>query len=356
MTIPSSQKTLHINQFILIVVCLLHTMSGLTQGCVAIRNVAGINPDLLFKNLQSGDKFILTITNRYFEAARTYRGEEFITDTLVRNKLYTLDLSLLRTLPKGWSIAFNVPISSNSRRNSNDHGGPKTPKHKTQAFGLGDIRFTVYKWLLDALPGRKGNIQAGLGIKFPTGDFKYEDYFFRNDSTRVLAPVDQAIQLGDGGTGLTVELSGFYALDKGINIFIQGFYLINPREQNGVSNLKGRSPTEFEVANSTTVMSVPDQYNVRGGANLQFEKVGVTAGLRYEQVPVNDLIGGRKGFRRAASILSAETGGTFSMNRTILFVNLGFPFKCNIVQNAQNNMTPAAFTNFVASFGASVKF
>ncbi len=343
-------------QFILIVLYLLHTMYGLTQGCVAIRNVAGINPNLLFRDIQSGDKFILTVTNRYFEAARTYRGEEFVTDTLVRNKLYTLDLSLLRILPRGWSFALNVPISSNSRRNSNDHGGPKTPKHTTQAFGLGDIRFTVYKWLFDAPPNSKGNIQAGLGIKFPTGDFKYQDFFFRNDSTKVLAPVDQAILLGDGGTGFTVELSGFYSLNKSINVFIQGFYLINPREQNGVSNLKGRNPTEFEVANNTTVMSVPDQYNVRGGANLQFEKVSLTAGLRYEQVPVSDLIGGSKGFRRAASILSAEAGGTISMKRTIFFVNLGFPFKCNIVQNAQNNMTPAAFTNFLASFGASIKF
>src|SRR6185436_19088992 len=99
--------------------------------------------------------------------------------------------------------------------------------------------------------------------------------------------------------------SGFYSLNKSINVFIQGFYLMNVREQNGVSNLKGRSPSEFEVANNTTVMSVPDQYHVRGGANLHFEKTSLTAGLLFEQVPVNDLIGGIKGFRRAASILSA---------------------------------------------------
>ena len=342
-------------RFILILISLLSTLHAVTQGCVAIRNVAGVNPDLLFKNIQSGDRFILTMTNRYFEAARTYRGKNFVTDTLVRNKLYTLDLSLLRILPNGWSLALNAPISSNSRRNSNDHGGPKTPKHTTHAFGLGDLRLVVYKWLLDPSANKKGNIQAGLGVKFPTGDYRYEDYFFRNDSTKVLAPVDQAIQLGDGGTGFTVELSGFYSFNKSMNLFIQGFYLINPREQNGVSNLKGRSPTEFENANSTTVMSVPDQYHIRGGASLHFEKTSFTAGLLFEQVPVNDLIGGIKGFRRAASILSAEAGGTFSMKKTILFANLGFPFKCNIVQNTQNNMTPAGFTNFVLSLGASIK-
>ena len=168
-----------------------------------------------------------------------------------------MNISLLRILPKGWSFELIVPVSANSRRNSNDHGGPKTAKHTTNSFGLGDIRFTVYKWLLDQVSNRRGNIEVGLGIKLPTGDFRYADYFYRNDSTKVLAPVDQAIQLGDGGTGITAELNAYYSLGQRIELIIQGYYLINPREQNGVSNLKGRNPTEFEITNNTTVMSVP---------------------------------------------------------------------------------------------------
>jgi hypothetical protein len=249
----------------------------------------------------------------------------------------------------------NIPVSANSRRNSNDHGGPKTPKHTTQSFGLGDIRFTVYKWLLEQAPGKKGNVELGLGIKLPTGDYRYEDYFYRNDSVKVLAPVDQAIQLGDGGTGITAELSAYYSINKALNVFVQGFYLANAREQNGVSNLKGRAPSEVEIANNTTVMSVPDQYNFRGGASFQLEKISLSANYRYEQVPVNDLIGGNKGFRRAASISSIESGIAYSINKGIVFVNLGFPFKNNIVQNKQNNMTPAGFAKFIATFGASFK-
>ncbi|TMI86009.1 MAG: hypothetical protein E6H10_01250 [Bacteroidetes bacterium] len=334
---------------------LLSAACAWTQGCVAIRQVAGMTPDLLFNNIQPNDRLILNITNRYFEAPKTYRGDEYITDTLVRNKLYTLNISALKILSKGWSLLLSVPISANSRRNYADHGGLQMPKHTTRAYGLGDIRFTAYKWLLRPRVNLKGNIQVGLGIKLPTGDYRYQDYFYRKADSAVLAPVDQAIQLGDGGTGITGELSAFYALTKQVNVFVNGFYLLNPREQNGVSNLKGRNPTALEIQNNTTVISVPDQYSFRGGATFQFQRIFITASLRYEKVPVEDLIGGNKGFRRAASIASFEPGVSYVMERTIAFVYVGLPFKRNIVQNAENNTTPAGFADYLFSFGAQFK-
>jgi hypothetical protein len=327
-----------------------------SQGCVAIRNVAGVTPDLLFENVQPNDKWLLNLTNRYFEASSTYVGEKYITDSLVTNKIYTLNISALRLLDKGWSIAVGLPISANSRRNSKDHGGsPQTPKHTTRAFGIGDLRLSVYKWLLNPASTKKWNIQAGLGIKLPTGDYKYQDYFYRNDTTTVLAPVDQAIQLGDGGTGIIGELSGFYSLTQNFNLFANGYYLLNPREQNGVSNLKGRDPTQVEIKNNTTVMSVPDQYSFRVGANYQWQKFSFTGAVRYEKLPVNDLIGGSKGFRRAATIISAEPGIAYTMHKALAYFYLGVPFDRDIVQNHQNNMTPAGFADYVYYFGVQFK-
>jgi len=323
-----------------------------SQGCVAIRNFAGVSPDLLFENIQPGKKLILNFSNRYFEASDTYKGEKFLTDTLVTNRLYTMNFSLIKLLGNGWSIGLNVPFSANSRNNGADHKGPGTsPRYTTRAVGLGDIRVAAYKWILDPAIHKKGNIQAGLGIKLPTGDFRYQDYFVRNDSTKVLAPVDQAIQLGDGGTGLTAELSAFYTFARNINLYGYGFYLANPREQNGVSNLKGRNATPVQVNNNTTVMSVPDQYTLRGGINFQVRKFYLTAGLRYEKVTENDLFGGNKGFRRAASIASFEPGASYKMKNSLAFIYIGMPFKINIIQNEQNDMTPAGFANFVFSFG-----
>jgi hypothetical protein len=333
----------------------MFTVQGKTQGCVAIRNIAGISPDIQFDHLQPNDKFVFNLTNRYFEAPKTYREDKFITDTLVRNRLYTLNLSLLRILSKGWSVGLSIPISANTRRNSSDHGGPQTPKHTTRSFGLGDIRFTAYKWLFTPTAGRKGNIQVGIGIKFPTGDYRYSDYFFRNDSTKVLAPVDQAIQLGDGGTGITAELGTFYAISPLINVFANGYYLINPRDQNGVSNLKGRNPAASEIANNTSVMSVPDQYSLRAGATISLKQIIITAALRHEKLPVKDLIGGNKGFRRAASITSVEPGLTYKMKNSLAFVYVGIPIKRNIKQNAENNRTPAGFANYLFYLGTQFK-
>jgi hypothetical protein len=343
-------KKLALVSFNLLLVACAHP-----QGCVAIRNVGGMSPDLLFENIRPGDKWILNVSNRYFEAPESYRGDKFVTDTLVRNKIYTLNISVLSLLKNGWSLGFSMPISANSRRNYADHGGLQWPKHTTRSFGLGDVRLAVYKWLLDPAISKKANIQLGLGIKLPTGDYKYQDYFFRNDTTKVLAPVDQAIQLGDGGTGITAELSAFYSVTHSVNLFISGYYLTNPREQNGVSNLKGRNPTSVEIANNTTVMSVPDQYNLRGGANFEVQRFVLSASIRYERVPVNDLIGGNRGFRRAASITSFEPGITYKMQTILAYAYIGVPFKRTIVQNAQNNSTPAGFANYIFNFGAQFK-
>src|SRR5207237_1694711 len=103
----------------------------------------------------------------------------------------------------GWSVDLSLPIAANSRSATKEHGGAGTNRHITNSFGLNDIRFTVYKWILKPGDNQKGNIQIGLGIKLPTGDYKYEDIFYKNhDSSKVLAPVNASIQLGDGGTGL----------------------------------------------------------------------------------------------------------------------------------------------------------
>jgi hypothetical protein len=338
-------------KLITITFSLLLAEYGITQGCVAIRNVNSVIPNIFIRDLQPDNKWILNMTNRYFEASSTFVGDKFITDSLVTNRLNTLNFSLFKLLNKGWSLNLQIPVSANSRKNSGDHGGPRTPKYTTKAFGLGDIRFTAYKWLFNESANTKTNIQVGLGIKLPTGDYRYQDYFTRNDSTKILAPIDQAIQLGDGGTGITAEINSFYTITSSIKVFVNGFYLINPREQNGVSNLKGRNASQIEIANNTQVMSVPDQFNIRGGINVDFRKITLNTSIRYEKVPLQDLIGGNKGFRRAASITSIEPGLTYKAKNSFIFAFVGVPVKRNIVQSIENNMTPAGFADYIFTFG-----
>ena len=40
-------------------------------------------------------------------------------------------------------------------------------------------------------------------------DYNFQDFFYKADGTQVLGPVDQSIQLGDGGTGITLEANAF---------------------------------------------------------------------------------------------------------------------------------------------------
>jgi hypothetical protein len=334
----------------------LPTIWAHPQGCVAVRSITGFGSDNLFENIQPTDKWLINVNNRYFEASSTFKGKNFIADTLVTNRIYTLNISVHRLLANGWSLGITIPVSANSRNNTADHKGLGIlPRYTTRSFGLGDIRLTVYKRLLPVSANKKINLQAGFGVKLPTGDYKYQDYFVRNDSTKVLAPVDQSIQLGDGGTGITAELSAAYRFSSSIYFFGNFYYLANPRVQNGVSNLKGRNPTARQINNNTTVMSVPDQFSFRGGASFQLKRLALTTALRYEKVPAKDLIGGNKGFRRAASIASFEPGLTYKLKSTSLFVSVGIPFKRNIVQNFENDETPAGFADYLVYAGISFR-
>src|SRR5690242_18878092 len=102
--------------FLLLIIILTPTIVALSQGCVAIRSVGGTSPDLLFDNMRGDKKIIVNITNRYFEASKSYKGKEIFSDTLVRNRLYTFNISLLKIYENGWSIGLSIPVSANSRK------------------------------------------------------------------------------------------------------------------------------------------------------------------------------------------------------------------------------------------------
>ena len=64
---------------------------------------------------------------------------------------------------------------------------------------------------------------------------------------------------------------------------------------------------------------MPDQYSLRGGMNLNFKKFSYSAGLRWEGIPVNDLIGNSNGLRRSGYNLSFEPGLIYSMKKVSLY-------------------------------------
>ncbi|MDB5221955.1 MAG: hypothetical protein JWN83_622 [Chitinophagaceae bacterium] len=323
---------------ILLFISLLFKVQVQSQGCIAVRNISGFGQYNLTDNAFSISDWQLNINTRYFKSFRDFK-EKVDQKTPEQNeavvKSFSMDFSLSRFLRKGWSLNFSLPIASNSREASAEHGGLNTTRHTTNSFGIGDIRFTAYKWLLKPTVKQKGNIQLGLGLKLPTGDYKYQDYFYRNDSTKVLSAVNPSIQLGDGGTGIITELNLFYFLNTAGTISLYGnfYYMINPREQNGTAITNGRIPPRIDSLANNIILSVADQFSTRAGVNFSVKNWSFSAGLRNEGSPVKDLIGGSEGVRRAGHNLSAEPGIIYKMKKTSIYAYVPFIIDRKISQN-----------------------
>lgn len=337
-----------------------------SQGCVAIRSTGGATE---MHHGADSAKWVLNVNNRYYKSYKHFVGtaeqkQRQTQGTEVINHAYTMDIALTRVINSRWSVAVDVPIEANSRSSLYEHAN--VGRFLTHSFGPGDIRFTAYRWLLDPKKMAKGNIQVGLGIKLPTGDYMCTDQFHTSATTTATGPVDQSIQLGDGGTGITLEINPYYNFNKSIGVYGNFYYLSNPREENGVSTARAGTPSQTSMKIGSNVMSVPDQYLIRAGVNANVNNWTFFAGVRDECLPVHDLIGGSQGFRRPGYIISAEPGVTYKIKKVTLYAYVPVALVRNRTQSvADKNQTAltgvyahgdAAFADYVTNIGLSIKF
>ena len=325
------------NKFLLFVFSILAFKANLNaQGCVAIRTVGGLNTmeHSMMNGMMHGmmhdssaqkmvePKWDLNISGRYFKSYKHFNGTDEQTQrvaeaTDVRNFSRAMDISLVGKINEKWSLGFNLPFLYNERSSLYEHVGSAkgNPRFATFSQGIGDIRITAYKWIIAPKPGAKGNLQGGIGLKMPTGNYKAVDVYHYKLGTSILTrkgPVDQSIQLGDGGWGLSLELNGFRQLNNTFSVYSNAYYLINPRGNNGVSTARGGLPSATAIKYTSDVMSVPDQYLLRAGTNLTVNAMTLSLGARYECIPAKDLIGDNTGFRRPGNVLALEPGANYS--------------------------------------------
>jgi hypothetical protein len=246
-----------------------------------------------------------------------------------------------------------------------EHGNTGN-RFATNSFGIGDARVSGYRWMFDPKIAHKGNIQLGLGIKLPTGNYNYQDYFHTKvTDSLVLGPVDQSIQPGDGGTGLTFELNSFYNFSHKLGVYGSFFYLANPREVNGTSTTRGGVASAAAKKYNTDVMSVPDLFMVRTGASYMVQHFNFSGGVRWEALPSKDIIGGSKGFRRPGYIMSAEPAVTYVAKKISVNITVPFALVRNRTQSdADKRQTAdtgafkqgdAAFADYLISAGLTFK-
>lgn len=327
-----------------------------SQGCIIVRGISDFGQYNPIDRSFSTSDWLLNINSRYFSSFNNYIGNTKQStppqDESV-NHVYTTDFVLTRMLAKGWSLSFSLPFTANSRTSSLEHGGAGTTRHTTHSFGVGDISLTAYKWLLKPAANQNWNIQLGLGVKLPTGAYDYTDFFYRNDTTRILAPVNASIQLGDGGTGIITELNTFYFISSRFSLYGNFFYLISPRDQNGVSPLFGRTPTSLQIRTGGNVTSVTDIYSLRAGFDYILKQFIFSAGLREEGIPVYDLVGGSEGIRRPGHNLSIEPGITYVTKKISIYTYVPVFIQHTILQSVPDKEVSKINGVYTTSSGGS---
>ncbi|TDN83828.1 hypothetical protein DET49_12027 [Salegentibacter sp. 24] len=338
------------------------------QGCVAIRHFSCSVGNELESNLLGRGDFQLGMNYRYFKSFRHFKGTQEEPDrvsnnTEVINYSHSWDFSLNYGITDRLYAGITIPTVLNERSSLYEHG--REERHKTFSRGLADIRIGMGYWLFNPTTHLNGNLALGLGIKLPTGNYNATDIFYNvgPENSPQVRPVDQSIQPGDGGFGLTADFQFYRTIINEFFIYGGGFYLFNPRETNGIRTFR---ETLSPILENESVMSVPDQFALRAGLGYSLsQSFSASLGARFEGVPVEDVIGGSDGFRRPGNVLSIDPGVSFMHNK--FSVNLNVPvalrrqrpqsvtdLETQIVTGEPRN-GDAAFADYLINLGISYR-
>jgi hypothetical protein len=358
-------NTRYIPLAIILIISILWRESA-AQGCVAIRQFSncsgGLNANLI--NLDRGE-WQLAANYRYFKSFRHFRGDEeqperIANNTEVINWSHAWDLNVAYGITPRLFGNFTLPFVYNERSSLYEHG--RQSRHMTFSGGLADIRLGLGYWLLDPAKHHGGNISLGLGVKIPSGDYNAQGAF-KNvglNGAPEMRPVDQSIQPGDGGWGITADAQLFQTIANRLFVYGNAFYLINPR---GTNSTRTYRETLSALLTNESIMSVPDQFGLRFGLTYGTPLPGLALsfGGRMEGVPVRDLIGDSAGFRRPGYVLSVEPGLVYGLGRWAFNLNVPVAVYRNRTQSMTDKETQqetgnprhgdAAFADYLVGAG-----
>jgi len=289
---------------------ILSAASAHAQGCVAAH---GSGVPMSLDAADPANTWDVSVSYRWFQSDRHYVGTVYqaqrdAAGDQVINRSHFTDLSATYTISSRYSVSLTVPYVNHDRSQTLKKNGVVFQRYSTQSSGIGDASILGNYWVFDPATSSKGNLQLGLGLVLPTGKKDVRDTFQTYNSTldQVLGverTVDQSIQPGTGGYGIALNLNAYRQLGSGFTGFATASYTITPQETNGV-------PT-YRSGVYETIMSISDTYLGRAGVEYALAAmpgVSLSAGVRIEGVPVHDLVGGSKGFRRPGYSVAFEPG------------------------------------------------
>lgn len=334
---------------ILLITAIFHNKAN-AQGCVGLRQMGGINT--LFANntynLTKGSWQVGT-NYRYFHSWRHFIGTEEQPQrqttgggigmdgkdrgNAVNIYSHAIDFNISYAISNRFQLNLTLPYVHNERSQVLKQTKPvvDTFRYSIFAKGIGDIRLGFNYWVFDPALSQKGNLMLGAALKLPTGRYDAVDQAPQSNGTYRYAIVDQAIQPGDGGLGFSVEMQAFTQLGKNFVGFASGYYLFNPRENNGVS--KSAAKPGLEGYNN---FACTDQYLARAGVSAlvgKMKNVSLSLAGRWEGIPAYDAIGGSVGFRRPGYVIAVEPGISFFTGNHTFTLFVPYNFVKNRVQS-----------------------
>jgi hypothetical protein len=275
--------------------------------------LAGSSP--VTTTLSTASRWQITTGYRWQNSYRHFRGDHEEANrieegTEVENALHLFDFSLSYQATPRWSFQVSAPFSTverTSHRNATVTG----------STGIGDMSVGAKFWIWRSPSETRQNIQLGVSLKLPTGDPNVTNRVGANIIT-----VDQSIQLGDSGTGFSVDTMAYKSIQR-FTIFTTAAYLFNPKNTHAPTGWVRVEPEPSGIgyrgySSPGTIYSVSDQYLVQAGLGFAVPKpagFALTVIGRVEGVPARDIIGREDGFRRPGYAVSVGPGFMYSRGR-----------------------------------------
>jgi len=317
---------------------------SLAQGCSPIRFS---NPVLggQGESYQEAHQWRLSVGYRRLYSNQWFVGTEVHNEQAPNGfvpiiSIHTFVADVAYAVSGRLTLRLGVPFSTGSLTRV----WPDSASHRESATGIGDLSLVGDAWLLDPHAHPKGNIAFGLGVKAPTGSNHVMGRFYYLNAPSVPFAVNQAIQLGDGGWGIILEMQAFrQVFDRGF-AYLSGSYMLSPRAHSDVTS----TPT------SGVPWSVPDIYSGRVGLAYDVwpdQGISVSLGGRIDGDPVHDVIGGGDdAVRRPGYVIYADPGLALSRGRNNITLSVPIRLAANRKQSVLEQQSATPGTGGYAKF------